>query len=261
MIAEEAPLGKITTRGQLGGLTIDKSHPGRQTPLADQPAHELELVSDVIGSQGKLVALGESKSTVDPGQIGQSLGEEETSDLFLVVQRERRTPRPRLSNAQDALILRLQMLQGLTELDDQESQVQLAGWELVRQHRVLHAGCPRAQRVGGRDGQPLLIGVQNPPPLPCVRMREKRPEKRVDPTPSFLRRAGLGNNPDEARCRFLLLRTRYRHLGPGVLAPHLPAPKTCICQPSFRISDLDKVEVTVRIGTSMCSVITEFSSH
>ena len=28
---------------------------------------------------------------VDPGQIGQSLGEEETSDLFLVVQRKRRS--------------------------------------------------------------------------------------------------------------------------------------------------------------------------
>src|SRR5271165_604243 len=107
MIAEEAPLSKITTRGLLGGLTIKESHPGHQTPLADQPAHELELVSDVIGSQRQLVALGESKGTVDSGKIGQGLGEEETGDLSLVVQREWGTPRPRLSNAQDALILRL----------------------------------------------------------------------------------------------------------------------------------------------------------
>src|SRR5271166_3505385 len=99
MIAEEAPLGKITTRGLLGGLTIKESHPGHQTPLTDQPAHELELVSDVIGAQGQLVILGESKSTVDPGQISQRLGEKETTDLFLVVQRERRTPPPRFSNA------------------------------------------------------------------------------------------------------------------------------------------------------------------
>src|SRR5208282_1288550 len=224
MIAEEAPLGKITTRGQLGGLTIDKSHPGRQTPLADQPAHELELVSDVIGSQGQLVYLGESKSTVDPGQIGQSLGEEETSDLFLVVQRKRRTPRPRPANAKDALILRLQMLQGLTQLDDQESQVQLAARELVRQHPVLHAACPGAQRVGSRNGQPLLIGVENPPPLSCVRMREKRREKRVNSTPSVLQRAGLG---------------------PDSLAPHLPAPKLASANRVTRTSSLDAIEMPV----------------
>src|SRR5271157_2533193 len=261
MIAEEAPLGKITTRGLLGGLTIKESHPGHQTPLADQPAHELEPVSDVIGSQGQLVALGESKSTVDPGQIGQRLGEEETSDLFLMVQCERRTPWPRPADAQDALVLRLQMLQGLTQLDDQESQVQLAARELVRQHQVLHAACPGAQRVGCRNGQPLLIGVQNPPPLSHVRMREQRPEERVNPVPSFLHRTGLGTDLDDAHSRFPLLRTRYRHLGPGLLAPHLPAPKLASANRVTRTSSLDALEMPVRIRISICSIITEISCH
>jgi hypothetical protein len=38
MIAKEAPLGKITTRGLLNDMAIEASHPAHQTPLADQPA-------------------------------------------------------------------------------------------------------------------------------------------------------------------------------------------------------------------------------
>src|SRR5208283_2015503 len=100
MIAEEAPLGKITTLGVVSSPPIRDGHPPGKTTLPDQPVHELKLVGNVVGPMRQLVGLGKVEGPVHARGGRQRFSQPETARSILIVQRKWRTPRPRTTNAE-----------------------------------------------------------------------------------------------------------------------------------------------------------------